>query len=105
MKSVEADIEFHEIIISSSGYPRAINIWTAIKNQVKTLIFAVNRKESNELLPLNNQDHNEIINAFKQEDYIKLSSLLTEHIEGGMELCLSPEYKKENKINLFEETI
>ena len=88
MKSVEADITFHETIIYSSGNMRAIGVWHALRNQIKTLLYAINKKAYDMLIAVNTKDHDEIIKAFKQSDLKRIISLLTPHIEGGLNLCL-----------------
>ncbi len=88
MKSVEADMNFHETIIYSSGNTRAINVWNTIRYQLKTLLFTINKKASEKMIIVNTMDHDEIIKAFERSDGERIQSLLTPHIESGLQLCL-----------------
>lgn len=95
MKSVEADITFHETIIYSSGNTRAVNVWNTIRNQLKTLLFTINKKASEKMIIVNTKDHDEIIKAFEMSDGKRVQALLTPHIEAGLQLCL--EYYQNKK--------
>jgi len=93
LESVEADISFHDTIVYSSGNKRAINVWNSIRNQLKTLLYTINKRASEKMIIVNTKDHDEIIKAFDNSDCKKIQELLITHIKGGLQLCL--EYYRE----------
>ena len=86
-RHVEADMAFHEVIIYSSNNSRVINVWNSIRNQLKMLLYSINKKFGEKMVKdiLDHGDHDEIIKAFENSDIKTLCKKLTSHIEGGME--------------------
>ncbi len=78
IKIVDADLAFHEYLVSMSGLDNLMNIWSTIFNQIR-LHFLVQGKMYADLNDVPSE-HEIILNALKEGDADKVCRELTNHI-------------------------
>jgi len=81
IKRIEADLDFHETIVVSSGNTRVINIWKSIKSQMLTAFYSIPRRHLQYFDLHSIENHIRIIKAFEKNDLNEVASLLQEHVK------------------------
>ena len=65
IKLVEADLRFHEIVISRSGQPHTMQIWRTIWPRIRAYFFRYERHRSFEQMV---EEHRELLEALQTRD-------------------------------------
>ena len=74
---VEADLRFHEIVISSSGQPHTVQIWRTIWPRIRGYFFRYGRSQSLETMV---EEHRELLEALQTRDPAVMLRQLERHI-------------------------
>lgn len=77
IKLVEADLRFHDIVISSSGQIHTIQIWRTIWPRIRAYFFSYGRGKSLETMV---EEHRELLAALQSRDPELMLSVLDRHI-------------------------
>ncbi len=64
-RMVEADLRFHDIVISSSGQPHTVQIWRTIWPRIRGYFFRYGRSQSLETMV---DEHRELLEALQTRD-------------------------------------
>lgn len=83
-KYLQADLDFHEIIVYSSQNRLAIKVWNSLKSQMKVLLFSAISDILDTFGRIDAKGHRKIIKAFIISDIHEVTTLLRKHIEGAM---------------------
>ena len=78
---VRNDIDFHELIIRSSGNQKLIDVWGGLSSQILVLLYkyVINKKgKANE--PKLSHNHDEIVEAFMKKDKQNMQNVIAKHI-------------------------
>ena len=78
IKLVEADLAFHEIVISASGQPHTVQIWRTIWPRIRAYFYRYERFRSFEETV---QEHRELLDALQTRDPAIVLPLLERHID------------------------
>ena len=76
-KAVEADLQFHEIVISASGQTHTLQIWRSIWPRIRAYFFRYGRSSSLEEMV---EDHRVLLAALQTRDPKQVTPLLERHI-------------------------
>ena len=84
IKLAEADLAFHETIVSAAGNRRALQVWQGLKNQIKTLMYLyfTTTPKAPEIDDYAN--HGRLIDTFQSGDKAQIEALLETHILSGL---------------------
>ncbi|MCE5197679.1 GntR family transcriptional regulator [bacterium] len=80
---MEADLDFHEIIVRACGNSRSLHIWNCLKSQMKMLLFAALGNEKNPVRLKGADIHSEIIEALAAGDKARTHALIKMHMDGS----------------------
>jgi DNA-binding GntR family transcriptional regulator len=78
LRCVEADIRFHEFVLSCSGQPHTAQVWRSIAPRIRAYFFSYGRHHSN--LGQIAVEHEELLGAMRSGDHKILMSALEKHI-------------------------
>lgn len=93
-KYIEADLDFHEIIVYTSQNKLSVRAWNSLRNQMKVLLFlAINSSAAN-FESFGVKNHSSIVRAFASSDIKRVASLLREHIDSVLSLFVEILHKK-----------
>lgn len=76
-KHVEADLSFHEIVISASGLTHTIQIWRTIWPRIRAYFFRYGRGQDLEQMV---DEHRDLLTALQARDRELVLALLDKHI-------------------------
>jgi len=76
-KIVEADLRFHDVVISSSGQPHTVQIWRAIWPRIRAYFLRYGRGQSLETMV---NEHRELLEALQTRDPGVIMRQLERHI-------------------------
>ncbi|MEJ7568697.1 MAG: GntR family transcriptional regulator [Gaiellaceae bacterium] len=76
-KAVEADLQFHDIVISASGQTHTLQIWRSIWPRIRAYFFRYGRSASLEEMV---DDHRRLLAALQTRDPKQVMPLLERHI-------------------------
>lgn len=94
IKRVEADLEFHQVIMLSYENRRVIKEWIKIKSQMQVLIYSM-LKSNKEYFDLKSyENHNRIVKAFERKEIEKVKAYLIEHINETKEYVINDGKRK-----------
>jgi len=77
LKLVEADLRFHDIVISSSGQTHTVQIWRSIWPRIRAYFFRYGRGKSLETMV---EEHRELLAALQSRDPELVLRVLEQHI-------------------------
>jgi DNA-binding GntR family transcriptional regulator len=77
LKLVEADLRFHDIVISSSGQTHTVQIWRTIWPRIRAYFFRYGRGKS---LGTMVDEHRELLTALQSRDPELMLQVLDRHI-------------------------
>lgn len=77
LKLVEADLRFHDIVISSSGQTHTVQIWRSIWPRIRAYFFRYGRGKS---LATMVEEHRELLAALQSRDPELVLRVLEQHI-------------------------
>jgi len=77
LKIVEADLRFHDIVISSSGQTHTVQIWRSIWPRIRAYFFRYGRDKSLETMV---DEHRELLAALQTRDPATVLGVLEGHI-------------------------
>jgi len=77
LKLVEADLRFHDIVISSSGQTHTVQIWRTIWPRIRAYFFRYGRGRSLEVMV---EEHRELLAALQSRDAEPMLEVLDRHI-------------------------
>jgi DNA-binding GntR family transcriptional regulator len=78
MKLVEADLGFHEIVISASGQQHTVQIWRTIWPRIRAYFYRYERFRNFEATV---EDHRELLAALQTRDLATVLAQLERHID------------------------
>ena len=65
LRCVEADIRFHEFVLSRSGQPHTTQVWRSIAPRIRAYFFRFGLEADISRLAI---EHGELLSALQQED-------------------------------------
>ena len=74
---VEADLRFHEVVISASGQPHTVQIWGTIWPRIRAYFYRYGRGKDLATMVI---EHRELLNALQARDVALMLTVLEEHI-------------------------
>ena len=77
LRSVEADLQFHELILSRSGQPHTTQVWRSISPRIRAYFFRYGR--SGDLVRIA-EEHDELLKALQTLDHDVVLGALEQHI-------------------------
>ena len=77
LRSVEADLQFHELILSRSGQPHTTQVWRSISPRIRAYFFRYGR--SGGLVRIA-EEHDELLKALQTLDHDVVLGALEQHI-------------------------
>jgi DNA-binding GntR family transcriptional regulator len=77
LKLVEADLRFHDIVISSSGQTHTVQIWRTIWPRIRAYFFRYGRGKSLDSMV---EEHRELLTALQSRDHELMLRVLSDHI-------------------------
>jgi DNA-binding GntR family transcriptional regulator len=77
-KAVEADLRFHDIVISTSGQTHTLQIWRSIWPRIRAYFYRYGRGRSLEVMA---DEHRELLEAMQTRDPKIVLELLERHID------------------------
>jgi DNA-binding GntR family transcriptional regulator len=78
IKLVEADLNFHEIVISASGQQHTVQIWRTIWPRIRAYFYRYERFRSFEATV---EEHRELLDALQTRDLATVLPVLERHID------------------------
>lgn len=82
------DLEFHEIILSSSGNARLLKLWRSLRGELELWLGRLHRRhqlQTRDTLKQTVESHRGIIECFQSQTPAACERLLREHIQGWRE--------------------
>ncbi len=76
-QAVEADLQFHDLVITASGQTHTLQIWRSIWPRIRAYFFRYGRSSSLEQMV---EDHRELLAALQTRDPTQVLPLLERHI-------------------------
>jgi len=80
MRSVDADVAFHEFVLSCSGQPHTVQVWRSIAPRIRAYFFRYGRAAD---LGRIAADHDELLRALRSRDHGLVMDVLAGHIIVG----------------------
>jgi DNA-binding GntR family transcriptional regulator len=77
LRSVEADIRFHEFVLSCSGQPHTTQIWGSIAPRIRAYFFRYGRWSD---LTRIAHEHDDLLSALRSDDHKNLMRVVERHI-------------------------
>jgi DNA-binding GntR family transcriptional regulator len=77
LRCVEADIRFHELVLSRSGQPHTTQVWRSIAPRIRAYFFRFGRESDLARIAV---EHGELLGAFQSGDHDLLMSAVERHI-------------------------
>ena len=77
LKVVEADLRFHDIVISSAGQPHTTQIWRSIWPRIRAYFFRYGRTASLEVMV---DEHRQLLEVLQTRDEARILRQLERHI-------------------------
>ena len=77
LKVVEADLRFHDIVISSAGQPHTAQIWRSIWPRIRAYFFRYGRSASLQMMV---DEHRELLDVLQTRDEARVLRQLERHI-------------------------
>jgi DNA-binding GntR family transcriptional regulator len=77
LKVVEADLRFHDVVISSAGQPHTTQIWRTIWPRIRAYFFRYGRTASLEAMV---DEHRELLEVLQTRDEARILRQLERHI-------------------------
>ncbi len=77
LRIVEADIRFHEFVLSCSGQPHTTQIWGSIAPRIRAYFFRYGRQS--DLMRIA-REHDEVLSALRSDDHKNLMRVVERHI-------------------------
>jgi len=86
-KAVEADLRFHDIVISTSGQTHTLQIWRSIWPRIRAYFYRYGRGRSLEVMA---DEHRELLEAMQTRDPEIVLAILERHIAVPVPSALPP---------------
>ena len=86
-KAVEADLRFHDIVISTSGQTHTLQIWRSIWPRIRAYFYRYGRGRSLEVMA---DEHRELLEAMQTRDPKIVLGILERHIAVPVPSALPP---------------
>jgi DNA-binding GntR family transcriptional regulator len=86
-KAVEADLRFHDIVISTSGQTHTLQIWRSIWPRIRAYFYRYGRGRSLEVMA---DEHRELLEAMQTRDPKIVLAILERHIAVPVPSALPP---------------
>ena len=77
LRSVEADIRFHEFVLSCSGQPHTTQIWGSIAPRIRAYFFRYGRWSDLSRIA---HEHDDLLSALRSDDHRNLMRIVERHI-------------------------
>ena len=77
LKVVEADLRFHDIVMSSAGQPHTTQIWRTIWPRIRAYFFRYGKSASLEVMV---DEHRELLDVLQTRDEARVLQQLERHI-------------------------
>jgi DNA-binding GntR family transcriptional regulator len=77
LRCVEADIRFHELVLSRSGQPHTTQVWRSIAPRIRAYFFRFGRESDLARIAV---EHGELLAAFQSGDHDLLMAAVERHI-------------------------
>jgi DNA-binding GntR family transcriptional regulator len=77
LRSVEADIRFHEFVLSCSGQPHTTQIWGSIAPRIRAYFFRYGRWSDLSRIA---HEHDDLLSALRLDDHKNLMRIVERHI-------------------------
>ena len=77
LRSVEADIRFHEYVLSCSGQPHTTQIWGSIAPRIRAYFFRYGRWSDLSRIA---HEHDDLLSALRSDDHKNLMRIVERHI-------------------------
>ena len=77
LRSVEADIRFHEFVLSCSGQPHTAQVWRSIAPRIRAYFFRYGRHSDLGVIAV---EHEQLLGALRSGDSERLMNALERHI-------------------------
>ncbi len=77
LASVDADVAFHEYVLSCSGQPHTVQVWRSIAPRIRAYFFRYGRESD---LGRIAAEHGELLTALRSRDHNLLMTALERHI-------------------------
>jgi DNA-binding GntR family transcriptional regulator len=77
LRSVEADIRFHEVVLSCSGQPHTTQIWGSIAPRIRAYFFRYGRWSDLSRIAT---EHDDLLSALRSDDHKHLMRIVERHI-------------------------
>jgi DNA-binding GntR family transcriptional regulator len=80
MRSVDADVAFHEFVLSCSGQPHTVQVWRSIAPRIRAYFFRYGRTSD---LGRIAAEHGDLLGALRSRDHALVMDVLDRHIIVG----------------------
>jgi len=77
LASVDADVAFHEYVLSCSGQPHTVQVWRSIAPRIRAYFFRYGREANLGRIAV---EHGELLSALRSRDQGLLMTVLERHI-------------------------
>ena len=77
LRCVEADIRFHEFVLTRSGQPHTTQVWGSIAPRIRAYFFRFGREADLDRIAV---EHGQLLEAFQSRDRERLMATLERHI-------------------------
>ena len=77
LRCVEADIRFHEFVLSCSGQPHTAQVWRSIAPRIRAYFFRYGRHSDLGVIAV---EHEQLLGALRSDDAERLMNALERHI-------------------------
>jgi DNA-binding GntR family transcriptional regulator len=77
LRCVEADIRFHEFVLSCSGQPHTTQVWRSIAPRIRAYFFRYGRHSDLGIIAV---EHEQLLGALRSGDHDRLMKALERHI-------------------------
>lgn len=88
LEFVETDLDFHEVIIQSTGNPYLQNVFRSIKYQLMTLLFSLYSRYTEQFSGRGVGEHYRLVELMIQGDAEKAQQHLKEHIRNNLDYVM-----------------
>jgi DNA-binding GntR family transcriptional regulator len=88
LRCVEADIRFHEFVLTRSGQPHTTQVWGSIAPRIRAYFFRFGREADLDRIAV---EHGQLLEAFQSRDRERLMATLERHITERTPSRIKPE--------------
>ena len=88
LRCVEADIRFHEFVLTRSGQPHTTQVWGSIAPRIRAYFFRFGREADLDRIAV---EHGQLLEAFQSRDRERLMATLERHITERTRSRIKPE--------------